>query len=104
MAEAKQLSIKTNAVKRIHKEIGSYEKEANQQQEKVNKMKGDPKYDDHDIRKQEEVLAETAAMIPDAKKRLENATKDLLSFLEQNASSGLDCSAAMLVLEETGMK
>jgi hypothetical protein len=30
---------------------------------------------------QEEVLAETVAMIPDGKKRLENAAKDLKNFV-----------------------
>ncbi len=54
----------------------SYEKEAQKQQEKINKLKSDGT-DPHTIKKQEEVLAETLQMIPDTKKRLDIAKKDL---------------------------
>eukprot|EP00163_Fabomonas_tropica_P006055 TRINITY_DN15678_c0_g1_i2.p1 TRINITY_DN15678_c0_g1~~TRINITY_DN15678_c0_g1_i2.p1 ORF type:complete len:114 (+),score=29.71 TRINITY_DN15678_c0_g1_i2:194-535(+) len=73
---AKKLSIKVKAVQRIQKDLIYYEKEYNQQAAKVQKMKDDGK-DEYDIKKQEEVLEETNAMMPEARTRLEKAHADL---------------------------
>lgn len=62
----------------------SYEKEAEKQREKINKMKGD-NADVHDIKKQEEVLAETLHMLPDTSKRLETAKLDLVEHMVRTA-------------------
>lgn len=62
----------------------SYEKEAEKQREKINKMKGD-NADVYDIKKQEEVLAETLHMLPDTSKRLETAKLDLVEHMVRTA-------------------
>lgn len=49
------LKIKIGVVKRLTKEKIVYEKEAEQQKERIEKFKSDGK-DEYDIRKQEEVL------------------------------------------------
>lgn len=55
-------------VRRCTKDVTSYEQEAEREKLKVEKYKAEGK-DEHDIRKQEEVLAETLMMIPDSKRR-----------------------------------
>ena len=54
----------------------AYEKEVEQNEAKVQKMRDEGK-DQYDIRKQEEVLQESYMMVPDSKARLENAIADL---------------------------
>ncbi|ESP01244.1 hypothetical protein LOTGIDRAFT_212782 [Lottia gigantea] len=77
----RQIKIKTGVVKRIAKEKTMYEKEAKQIEEKIEKMKTDGK-DEHDVKKQMEVLQESKAMVPDALKRLRNAIDDLTNVLD----------------------
>ena len=60
---------------------GAQQKE--QQEAKVAKMKAEEK-DEYDIRKQEEVLAETVMMIPDTRGRLERGVVDLEELLEDD--------------------
>lgn len=55
-------------VRRCTKDVTSYEKEAIRERSKVEKFKAEGR-DSHDIKKQEEVLAETLMMIPDSKRR-----------------------------------
>ena len=62
--------------KRMVKEVTAYEKEVEQNELKVQKMRDDGK-DPYDIRKQEEVLQESYMMVPDSKARLESAIGDL---------------------------
>ncbi|KAG0743493.1 hypothetical protein G6F57_000402 [Rhizopus arrhizus] len=76
-----QLKIKTNVVKRIHKEHISYQKEAEHQQKRIDKLIADGA-DEADVRKQKEVLEETFQMIPDVKKRLAKAYQDLEAQVE----------------------
>ncbi|XP_072848777.1 tubulin-specific chaperone A isoform X2 [Pogona vitticeps] len=65
----------------LAKEKIMYEKEAKQQEEKIEKMKTeDP--DDYSIKKQTEVLQESRMMIPDCQRRLEAARADLAQLLE----------------------
>jgi len=94
----KQLSIKTNTCKRLHKDILSYEKESTQQQEKVNKLRSNAA-DSYDIKKQEEVLSESRAMVIDSKKRLETAYYDLSSFIGTLDSGSVDLTEANSTLE-----
>ena len=83
-AEAKrQLKIKTGVLKRTMKEYAMYHTEQEQQEAKVAKMKAEEK-DEYDIRKQEEVLAETVMMIPDTRGRLERGVVDLEELLEDD--------------------
>ncbi|KAJ3273147.1 hypothetical protein HDV01_004787 [Terramyces sp. JEL0728] len=78
-------------------ELGMYEKEAEQQRLHIQKLK-DQDADIHDINKQNEVLEETLIMLPDCKKRLFTAYKDLVEML-QDAS--VDHSADEVVLAKT---
>lgn len=60
--------------------MAAYEKEAQEQEAKVQGMKAEGK-DPYDIKKQEEVLQESYMMIPDSKARLAAAVEDLKAFL-----------------------
>lgn len=68
----KQLTIKTGVLKRLAKEKISYEKEAEQQKVRVEKLKAE-NGDEHMIKKQEEVLQESLMMLPDCQRRLVQA-------------------------------
>ncbi|XP_022126383.1 tubulin-specific chaperone A [Pieris rapae] len=80
----RQIKIKTGVVKRIAKEKVAYEKEAEQQKNKIQKIK-DEGQDEHNIRKQEEVLQESLMMVPDCQRRLVKAFADLQTTLESEA-------------------
>ncbi|GFO34223.1 tubulin-specific chaperone a [Plakobranchus ocellatus] len=80
----KQIKIKTGVVKRLTKEKESYEKEALQLEEKVEKMKADGK-DEYDIKKQGEVLQESRSMVPDTIRRLKKAYAELDEILEKES-------------------
>ncbi|XP_056397618.1 tubulin-specific chaperone A [Hyla sarda] len=77
----RQIKIKTGVVKRLSKEKLMYEKEAKQQEEKVERMKSEGG-DEYVIKKQIEVLQESRMMIPDCQRRLEAAHTDLAQVLE----------------------
>ncbi|GCB72113.1 hypothetical protein scyTo_0009031, partial [Scyliorhinus torazame] len=77
----RQIKIKTGVVKRLAKEKLMYEKEAKQQEEKVEKMKVDGN-DQYVVKKQIEVLQESRMMIPDCQRRLATAHSDLAQLLE----------------------
>uniref|UniRef100_UPI00398E992E tubulin-specific chaperone A n=1 Tax=Pristiophorus japonicus TaxID=55135 RepID=UPI00398E992E len=77
----RQMKIKTGVVKRLAKEKLMYEKEAKQQEEKVEKMKVDGN-DQYVVKKQMEVLQESRMMIPDCQRRLATAHSDLTQLLE----------------------
>ncbi|KAM8961168.1 tubulin-specific chaperone A [Pelodytes ibericus] len=83
----RQIKIKTGVVKRLAKEKVMYEKEAKQQEEKVEKMKSDGG-DEYVIKKQIEVLQESRMMIPDCHRRLEAAHTDLTQLLENEEDLG----------------
>ncbi len=79
----RQAKIRLGACKRLSKEISSYEEEARVNEAKVEKMKSENQ-DEYDIRKQEEILAESCMMIPDSKRRCEEALMELESFINEN--------------------
>lgn len=96
----KQIRIKTGVVNRIAKEKQSYEKETETEKNRLLKLK-DNGGDSHTLRKQEEVIQESAMMITDCQKRLTAAYADLKAVLEnekdlseaeefQNASKALE--------------
>lgn len=64
----KTIKIKTGVVKRVTKEKIVYERELEEQKEKIEKFKQAGK-DEYDIKKQEEVLQECLMMIPECKRR-----------------------------------
>jgi len=73
---ARQLKIKLGSCVRLRKEIASYEREAIQQEARVNKMRAENQ-DEAEIRKQEEVLEESRSMIPNSLERLKQAQTTL---------------------------
>ncbi|XP_069794250.1 tubulin-specific chaperone A isoform X4 [Narcine bancroftii] len=77
----RQIKIKTGVVKRLAKEKLMYEKEAKQQEEKVERMKVEGN-DQYMVKKQMEVLQESWMMIPDCQRRLATAHNDLAQMLE----------------------
>ncbi|XP_067057316.1 tubulin-specific chaperone A-like isoform X1 [Acropora muricata] len=84
----RQLHIKTGVLKRLSKEKVMYEKEVVDQSAKIDKMKAENK-DEHDIKKQIEVLEESKIMIPDCKRRIKSAYNDLQTLV---ASTEADCA------------
>ncbi|XP_076623081.1 tubulin-specific chaperone A-like [Colletes latitarsis] len=95
------LKIKTGVVKRLAKEKVTYEKEAAQQRERIQKLKDQDK-DGYDIKKQEEVLQESLMMVPDCQRRLVKAFEELKSILEteQDLKEVEDYIEAEKVLQE----
>nr|CAH0100607.1 unnamed protein product [Daphnia galeata] len=96
----KQIRIKTGVVNRIAKEKQSYETETETEKNRLLKFKENGG-DSHILRKQEEVIQESAMMITDCQKRLTAAYADLKAVLEnekdlseteefQNASKALE--------------
>lgn len=77
----KVLRIKTGVVKRLAKEKVMYEKEADWERARIQTFKDKGK-DEHDIRKQEEVLQESLMMIPDCQRKLFKAFEELKNILE----------------------
>eukprot|EP01052_Picozoa_sp_SAG31_P044704 SAG31_NODE_7892_length_1572_cov_1.223354_2_plen_134_part_00 len=73
------------------KEYTTHLKKQTEQEAKIETMKADGK-DNHDVLKQEEVLAEIATMIPDAHSRLQCAVSDMVELLESKDCGHLgDC-------------
>ncbi|CAH2258718.1 tubulin-specific chaperone A [Pararge aegeria] len=97
----RQIKIKTGVVKRIAKEKVVYEKEAEKQKIRIQKIK-DEGQDEHNIRKQEEVLQESLMMVPDCQRRLAKAFTDLKNTLdtEQDLKEHEDYQAAEQALKD----
>ncbi|KAJ3011345.1 hypothetical protein HKX48_006875 [Thoreauomyces humboldtii] len=103
----KKLKAQTGAVKRIGKDLSYYDTEAAQQQERIDKLVSSGA-DEHDVRKQKEVLEETHQMMPDGKKRLAAAQRDLKDLLDSflkdaspEAAASEEIVAARQLLQET---
>ncbi|XP_066246068.1 tubulin-specific chaperone A [Euwallacea similis] len=101
----KTLKIKTSVVKRLAKEKTVYEKEAEQQKNRIEKCKTEGR-DEYYIRKQEEVLQECLMMVPDCQRRLFKAYEELKGILEseQDLKVTEEYLAAEKVLEETKLQ
>ncbi|KAI9140831.1 putative cofactor A [Paraphysoderma sedebokerense] len=100
----RELKIKTGVVKRLFKELKSYDVEKDKQQARIDKLVHEHA-DEHDIRKQKEVLDETLQMIPDCKKRLEASYEELSSLMAKHKSdpqieSSEEYKQALQILEE----
>lgn len=79
----RQLKIKSGVVKRITREYESYQKEIQRDKDRVIKLK-DNGAGEHEIRQQEGVLAETIAMVPNTRKRLQDSLDELCNFMKEN--------------------
>ncbi|XP_058445799.1 tubulin-specific chaperone A [Malaya genurostris] len=97
----RQLTIKTGVVKRLSKEKTVYEKEVDTQRNRIEKLKANGA-DDHDIRKQEEVLQESMMMVPDCQRRLAKAYEELNEMLknEEELKESDQYIAALSILED----
>ncbi|GFQ74297.1 tubulin-specific chaperone A [Trichonephila clavata] len=98
----KQIKIKTGVVKRLAKEKLMYEKEADKEKAKLEKMQASGE-DSYLIRKQEEVIKESVMMVPDTMKRYQVAFNELQEILdnEQELAESEEYQAAVEVLKET---
>mmetsp|Transcript_68768 Transcript_68768/g.136277 ORF Transcript_68768/g.136277 Transcript_68768/m.136277 type:complete len:127 (-) Transcript_68768:307-687(-) len=79
----KQLKIKTGSVVRCMKDLAQTEKEIEAQKVRIQKVKDDPEKDDHDVKKQEEVLGEYTAARPDEKQRLDGFVQTLTEYIDE---------------------
>ncbi|KAG0360962.1 tubulin binding cofactor A [Gamsiella multidivaricata] len=76
----RDLSIKTNVLKRLAKERIFYNEEKMRQQKRIDAMVAkDP--EDYEIKKQREVLEETLDMLPDVERRSKAAHQDLANVV-----------------------
>ncbi|KAI9017037.1 tubulin binding cofactor A-domain-containing protein [Gaertneriomyces semiglobifer] len=82
----RKIKVQTGAVKRIGKDLSYYEQEAEKQQERIKKLVTEGA-DEHDVRKQEEVLEETNQMLPESRQRLATAQKALRELLDKFSTS-----------------
>ncbi|KAI4459980.1 tubulin-specific chaperone a [Holotrichia oblita] len=101
----KTIKIKTGVVKRLTKEKVVYEKEAENQQQRVEKYKKEGK-DEYEIRKQEEVLQESLMMVPDCQRRLLKAYDELHQILatELDLQDKEEFKTAQTILEEAALQ
>lgn len=84
--EEKQLRIKVSVYKRCNKDLVYYGKEVEKQKAKIEKMKADGK-DEHDVKKQIQVLEESEEMIPLSRDQLRAAKTDLEKFIKSDKGS-----------------
>ncbi|EHB03479.1 Tubulin-specific chaperone A [Heterocephalus glaber] len=75
----RRIKIKAGMVKRLVKEKVTHEKEAKQQEEKIENMKAEDG-ENYAVKKQPEILQESRMMIPDCQRRLEAAYTDLCKY------------------------
>lgn len=75
----------------LTKEVAYYKQEVLENETKLQEMK-DQNKNPHDIKKFEEVLGESKMMIPDSKKRLDQALSDLEAFSSSTDAHGLETS------------
>ncbi|XP_036770026.1 tubulin-specific chaperone A isoform X1 [Manis pentadactyla] len=118
----RQIKIKTGVVKRLVKEKMMYEKEAKQQEEKIEKMKAEDG-ENYAIKKQclpsgeigrgsdseacqAEILQESRMMIPDCQRRLKAAYTDLTQLLEneKDLEEAEEYKEARLVVESVKLE
>lgn len=100
-ASIRELKIKTGIVKRMTKEKAAYIKEVEVERERLVKMKDTGK-DEYELKRQEEVIAESLSMIPHTHKKLLTAYSDLKEALDaaQHLSESEEYLAAQGVLKD----
>lgn len=62
------IKIKTGVLKRLTKEKTVYEREIDQQKQRIERLRSEGK-DEHVMRKEEEILQESQMMVPDSHRR-----------------------------------
>ena len=80
---SRQLRIKTGIVKRLTKDVVSYQAEADIQQVRLEKMK-EEKRDEYDIKKMGQVVQESLMMIPHCLRKLKIANEDLKQLTNEH--------------------
>mmetsp|Transcript_17775 Transcript_17775/g.41670 ORF Transcript_17775/g.41670 Transcript_17775/m.41670 type:complete len:158 (-) Transcript_17775:443-916(-) len=103
----KQLKVKASVCVRMSKEVAYYQKEAGENETRVQGMKDEGK-DIYDIKKAEEVLQESYMMIPDSKNRFQKSLEDLLDHVREFATDAAlvgtdDLAKAQTILSENDM-
>lgn len=95
------IKIKTGVVKRITRDKIEYEKEAEEQKEKVERLKMEGR-DEFELKRQQDVLQECLMMIPDSKRRLVKACEDLENVLkkEKDLKDAEEYAAAQKILKD----
>ncbi|KAG0051506.1 hypothetical protein BGZ83_003627 [Gryganskiella cystojenkinii] len=98
----RDLTIKTNVLKRVAKEQIFYNTEKLNQQKRIDAMFAkDP--EDYDIKQQRQVLDETLDMLPDVERRRKAARQDLASLvtnINPEIKSSKEYEEAVRALEE----
>ncbi|XP_056632963.1 tubulin-specific chaperone A isoform X2 [Diorhabda carinulata] len=99
------IKIKSGVVKRLAKEKIVYEREAEAQKVRIEKLKEQGK-DEYELKKQDEVLNESLMMIPDCQRRLLVAYEDLKNILEteKDLEQTEDYIAAQKILNEAKLQ
>lgn len=99
------IKIKTGVVKRLTKEKIVYEREAEAQKVRIEKLKEQGK-DEYDLKKQDEVMNECLMMIPDCQRRLLVAYDDLKNILdtEKDLEQSEDYITAKKILDEAKLQ
>lgn len=64
----RMIKIKTGVLKRLTKEKTVYEREIDQQKQRIEKLRAEGK-DEHVLRKEDEILQEARMMVPDTHRR-----------------------------------
>ena len=67
---------------RCVKDLVYTDKEIISQKERIERVRADPEKDEHDVRKQEEVLGEYTAAIPDEQDRLHKFYEQLITVID----------------------
>ena len=80
---SRQLRIKTGIVRRLTKDVVSYQAEADIQQVRLEKMKEEER-DEYDIKKMGQVVQESLMMIPHCLRKLKIATEDLKNVTNEH--------------------
>lgn len=91
-----QLTIKTNALKRLIKEKSLYSQEVEDQSKYVQQLKASNS-DEYELKKQIEVLEESKRMVPQVDTKIESMKKSLKEFLE-SYNGDEDTTVAKLLL------
>jgi chromosome segregation ATPase len=98
-AALKKLKIKTGALTRNVKEYKGYNSEVHKQTIKLEALKQETD-DAGKIRQNEEVLAESMAMLPHCKSRIQDSINDLEANMVEGQDETEEVKNAMLALQE----
>lgn len=93
-----QLQIKVNALNRLMKEHKLYQREADEQKERVEKLKQE-NGDEYELKKMNEVLQDSQQMVPELQKKIRSSV-DSLKDLLNSGEIDEDTTAANQTIEE----